>query len=159
MTKNLKRLFVVVPALMFPIYSGTAEAGKTIDDTGTIACVMDKWDETEREKGHKLAKSTNRCVLIPDDSAAPKVTEDCTGTYEYQPDGSWKASGTCTDNYPGGDKVTLSWEEGSHLKEYTYTKTGGTGKYKGITGGGTYMYETLTDTLVGGRYKGKLFLP
>ena len=28
-----------------------------------------------------------------------------------------------------GDTMSLIWEEGSHLKEYVYTKTGGTGKY------------------------------
>jgi hypothetical protein len=56
-------------------------------------------------------------------------------------------------------RVSLTWEEGSHLKEYTYTKTGGTGKYQGVKGGGTYMYQSLTDTLSGGRYKGTIQLP
>ena len=41
----------------------------------------------------------------------------------------------------------------------TYAKTGGTGKYEGLAGGGTYMYEGLTDKLFGGRYKGRLVLP
>ena len=31
----------------------------------------------------------------------------------------------------------MSWEEGSHLKEYIYKNTGGTGKYEGASGGGT----------------------
>ncbi len=152
------QLFVAAAALLI-LGNVAANAGKTIDDAGTIACVMDKWDESEPDKGHKLVKSANRCILIPDDPAAPKVTEDCSGNYEYMADKTWKASGTCTDNYPGGDKAFLTWEEGSHLKEYTYKKTGGTGKYQGISGGGTYMYESLTDTLSGGRYKGKLVLP
>jgi hypothetical protein len=121
--------------------------------------VTDKWDEKELEKGHKLVDSANRCVLVPDDRSAPKVTEACTGKYEYMPDGSWKGSGSCTDAYPGGDKVFLDWEEGSHLKEYSYKKTGGTGKYKGVGGGGAYFYESLTDTLAAGWYKGKLLLP
>src|SRR5262245_61012235 len=69
------------------------------------------------------------------------------------PDESWKGSGTCTNTYKGGDKNSLTWEEGSHLKDYTYTITGGTGKYQGATGGGTYIYENLTDTLSGGTYK------
>jgi hypothetical protein len=159
MTRKLKQLFVAVPAVAFTLGVGAALAGSTIQEAGTISCVMDKWDETEKEKGHKVAQAANRCVLIPDDKAAAKVTEDCKGTYEYLPDGSWKAAGTCTDKYPGGDTVTLTWEEGSHLKEYTYQKTGGTGKYQGASGGGTYMYENLTDTLVGGRFKGTLVLP
>ncbi len=138
---------------------GTAHAGTTVDDTGLMVCATDKWDEKEVEKGHKIADAANRCVLIPDDSAAAKVTEACAGKYEYLPDGSWKANGTCTDTHPGGDKIFLNWEEGSHLKEYTYKKTGGTGKYDGVGGGGTYTYETLTDSLSAGRYKGKLVLP
>ena len=67
------------------------------------------------------------------------------------PDKSYK--GTCTDTFKGGDKVNLTWEEGSHLKEYTLKYTGGTGKYEGASGGGTYTLEELTDTLQGGRYK------
>ena len=103
---NFKQLSVALPAVLLLLGSGAAKAGQTINDAGTMACVTDKWDEKEQ-----------RCVLIPDDSAAPKVTEDCAGKYEYMPDGSWKATGTCTDNYPGGDKISLTWEEGSHLKE------------------------------------------
>ena len=83
----------------------------------------------------------------------------CVGKYEYMPDKSWKASGTCTDTFQGGDKKSVTWEEGSHLKEYSYKTTGGTGKYPGASGGGTYFYENLTDTLSGGRFKGKIELP
>ena len=59
---------------------------------------------------------------------------------------------------PALASIPMTWEEGSHRKEYTYKKTGGTGKYEGLSGGGTYMYESLTDKLFGGRYKGKLEL-
>lgn len=146
-------------AALLSLGASAALAGQTMEEAGTITCVMDKWDETEKDKGHKVAQAANRCVLIPDDKAAPKVAEDCKGTYEYLPTGSWKATGMCTDKYPSGDTVTLTWEEGSHMKEYSYKKTGGTGKYQGASGGGTYMYENLTDTLVGGRFKGTLVLP
>ena len=37
--------------------------------------------------------------------------------------------------------------------------TGGSGKYQGATGGGTYFYENLTDTLSGGTYKETIQLP
>jgi hypothetical protein len=135
------------------------QAGKTIEDVGVIVCVTDKWDETEPEKGHKLADSVQRCVLVQNDASLPSFLQECTGKYEYMPDGSWKSAGKCTNNYKDGDKSYLTWEEGSHLKEYPYKFTGGTGKYQGATGGGTYMYEPVTDTLFGGRYKGKLELP
>lgn len=152
------QLFVAAAALLI-LGNVAANAGKTIDDVGTIACVIDKWDEKEPEKGHKLVDYASRCILIPHDRDAPKSTETCSGKFEYMPDQTWKGSGTCTDTYKGGDTMSLSWEEGSHLKEYTYKKTGGTGKYQGVSGGGTYMYENLTDTLSGGWYKGKIVLP
>jgi len=53
----------------------------------------------------------------------------------------------------------MTWEEGSHLKEYTYKNTGGPGKYQNASGGGTYTLEELTDTLLGGKYKGTIELP
>jgi len=55
-------------------------------------------------------------------------------------------------------KLTDSFEEGSHLEEYTYKNTGGSGKYEGAGGGGTYTLDELTDTLLGGRYKGTIEL-
>ena len=153
-----RQLLVAVPAVLFILSCGVANAGESIKDTGAMACVTDKWEVKEPEKGHKLVDAAMRCVLIPDDRAEPTISQDCIGNYEYMPDESWKGSGTCTDNYPDG-KINLTWEEGSDLKEYTYSKTGGTGKYQGVTGGGTYMYQNLTDTLSGGRYKGTIQLP
>jgi hypothetical protein len=44
-----------------------------------IVCVVDKWDETEPEKGHKLSDVAMRCVFIDDDPAVPKTTEECVG--------------------------------------------------------------------------------
>ena len=156
---NRKLLFLALPAALFVLGSGAAKAGQTIADVGAIACINDKWDEKEVEKGHKLVDYAGRCVNIPDDTAAPKYTEDCVGKYEYMPDESWKGSGSCTYKYKDGDTVTDTFEEGSQLKEYTYKITGGTGKYKGATGGGTYLYENLTDALAGGRFNGKIELP
>jgi hypothetical protein len=155
---NLSRLALVPAAAALILGSGAAAAGETIKDTGAMACITDKWDVKEPEKGHKLIDAAMRCVLVPDDDNEPSISQDCAGNYEYLPDQSWKGSGTCTDNYPGG-KIYLTWQEGSHFKEYTYTKTGGTGKYEGVKGGGTYMYQSLTDTLSGGKYKGEIVMP
>jgi hypothetical protein len=132
---------------------------QTINDAGALVYADDKWGEKEPEKGHRLIDYAGRCVNIPDDPAAPKYTGDCVGKYEYMPDGSWKGSGTCTQTFKSGDKIYVTWEEGSHLKEYTYKNTGGTGKYEGARGGGTYMNEDLTDDVSVGRYKGTIELP
>ena len=156
---NLKYLFMAVPAALCLVGNWTANAGETINEAGALGLVTDKWDETEVEKGHKLVDYAGRYVGIPDDPDAPKNTGDCIGKYEYMPDGSWKGAGTCKVTFKGGDTLQESWEEGSHLKEYTYKNTGGTGKYEGAGGGGTYTTEELTDTLLGGRYKGTIELP
>jgi hypothetical protein len=52
--------------------SGIANAGQTIDDVGAMACVNDKWDEKEPEKGHKLVDFAGRCINVPND---PRRTE------------------------------------------------------------------------------------
>jgi hypothetical protein len=158
-TMNPRQLFVTVSATLFILGNGAAIAGKTINEAGALVCVNDKWDEKEVEKGHKLVDYAGRCVGIPDDPAAPKNTAECVGKYEYMADQSWKGAGTCTTTYKGGGTINESWEEGSHLKEYSYKWTGGTGKYEGASGGGTYTLEELTDTLMGGRYKGTVELP
>ena len=119
----------------------------------------DKWDEKELEKGHKLVDAALRCGVVPDDPALPNTRRTVQRNTSTCPDGSWKATGSCTNTYKGGDKSYETYEEGSHLKEYTYKKTGGTGKFEGVSGGGTYMYDSLTDTIFGGRYQGKLVLP
>ena len=155
---NFKVLSVAVPPLLLLLGAGAANAGQTINEVGAIACVNDKWDVKEPEKGHKLVDYAGRCVGIPDDPTAPKVTCDCIGKYEYIPDGSWKGSGTCTVTFKGGDTLQETWEECSHLKEYP-KYTGGTGKYEGASGEGTYTSENLTDTLQWGRYKGTIQLP
>ena len=156
---KLKHLFVAVPAALLVLGSGAANAGETVNEAGTLACVNDKWDVKEPEKGHKLVDYAGRCINVPTDPAAEKSAGDCVGSYEYMPDESWKGSGTCTDTFKSGDKMYESWEEGSDLKEYPYKITGGTGKYEGASGGGTYIYVSLTDTLAGGTYKGKIELP
>ncbi len=158
---NFNSLLVSIPAALFILANAVANAGQTINEAGTMACVNDKWDEKEQEKGHKLVDFASRCIEISDEPAAQKYIDDCVGKYEYMPDESWKGSGTCTQSSKGwgGDKVFLTWEEGSHLKEFVYKFTGGTGKYEGAKGGATYMLDELTSTLYGGRYKKKMELP
>ena len=122
---NFMHVFVASTAAFLILGSGTANAGQTINDGGAIACVNDKWDVKEPEKGHKLVDYAGRCVNIPDDAAAPKGTADCAGKYEYMPDESWKGSGTCTYTYKGGDKLYDSLgggfaPQGIHVQEYRW---------------------------------------
>jgi hypothetical protein len=160
MSQSLVEKFasVCIPAALL-LGNGIAKAGQTVEEAGTMVCINDTWDEKEPEKGHKLIDNKARCVYVPDDPAMANYSDECVGKYEYMPDESWKGSGTCTET-KDGDKRVATWEEGSHLKEYTYKFVSGTGKYEGLKGGGTYMYKELANTpFAGGRYKGKVELP
>ena len=89
---NFKQLSVAVPPLLLLLGSGAANAGQTINDVGAIACVNDKWDVKEPEKGHKLVDYAGRCINIPDDpSTTSKATQECVGNYEYMP--RWELEG------------------------------------------------------------------
>jgi hypothetical protein len=90
---DLKHLLLAIPAALLILGGGPVKA-ETINEAGAIACVNDKWDEKEVDKGHKLVDNVSRCIIIPNDPALPKHSEECVGKYEYMPDESWKASGT-----------------------------------------------------------------
>jgi hypothetical protein len=53
---SAKQLFIAVPAALFILGSGTANAGETINEAGALAGVTDKWNESEPDKGHKLVE-------------------------------------------------------------------------------------------------------
>lgn len=123
------------------------------EQTGVIVCMTDKWDEREISKGHKVAEYAGRCITVPTDTARETIVANCVGKYEYMPDGSWKGVGTGVDHFKSGETRTFSWDEGSDLKEYRYTNTGGTGKFQNAKGGGTYFYVPITETVFSGTYK------
>jgi hypothetical protein len=137
------------------------------ESTGKLALVVDKWEPKEVE-GHTLVEYAGRGLGFPDDSTEPWAEGSYVGTYKFMPDKSWTGSGTGTETFKGGDTTTYTWEEGSHLYENTYKYTGGTGKYKDASGGGTYTlyeYEGASSggikpgTLQGCKYKDEIELP
>jgi hypothetical protein len=152
MNSILFRLSFVVPALLLAVSSGPARAA---DETGVIVCMTDKWEEKEVAKGHKVVDYAGRCITVPHDNTRESIVSDCVGKYEYMPDGSWKGAGTGTDLFKSGDTRTFTWDEGSDLKEYRYTNTGGTGKHQNAKGGGTYMYVPISETVYSGTYSDK----
>jgi hypothetical protein len=102
-----RHLLAAVPAVLIVITSGTANAGQTINEAGALACVNDKWDVKEPEKGHKLVEYAGRCVSIPDDEQTePMYSMECVGNYEFMPDESWKGTGTALTRLRVGTKKT-----------------------------------------------------
>src|SRR4249919_3708872 len=71
------------------------------------------------------------------------VTWHCSGLADYT-NGLGQSQGFCAGNDPSGDQVVFNWESEKHAPGQkvvcgTFSWTGGTGKYAGIRGGGTYV--------------------
>src|SRR5215475_5582180 len=63
---NFVHVFVASTAAFLILGNGAAKAGQTINDgPGALACVNDKWDEKEVDKGHKLVDYAGRCIASP----------------------------------------------------------------------------------------------
>ena len=72
-----------VPVALLVLGNGAVKAGQTIDEAFALACVTDKWDFKEPEKGHKLVDYAGRCIDVPDAQGEAIYSEDCVGKYEY----------------------------------------------------------------------------
>ena len=62
---DIGRVIVASIAAFLILDNGVANAGQTINEAATMACVNDKWDEKEPEKGHKLVDFAGRCINVP----------------------------------------------------------------------------------------------
>ncbi|MGF6478834.1 hypothetical protein [Paraburkholderia sp. JPY419] len=63
--------------------------------------------------------------------------------YESARSGKYEVKGACTETDVDGDKINLTFETD------TQTLTGGTGKYKGISGTGTFSGQLLHPPAIG----------
>ena len=160
MTKLMAMSAAAAAALLL-IAAGTASAGERIKESGHEAFRTNVWDVLELDEGHSVAWWRGEGVYFDDDPSAAShlSTADCAGTYESMPDETYKGSGFCTYTDRDGDKHFLKWWEGSDMEESRYEYIGGTGKYTGLGGGGTYTAEELTDTLSTFTTKGVMEFP
>ncbi|MEK0082544.1 hypothetical protein [Benzoatithermus flavus] len=72
-----------------------------------------------------------------------RMTEHCTGQYYAGEKRSAATNGSCLYVDPDGDKVMINWTGGTVPYAGTKQVVGGTGKYAGITGQGTYTGTDL----------------
>jgi hypothetical protein len=71
------------------------------------------------------------------------MTWHCSGLVEFT-NGTGQTEGFCAGHDPIGDQVIFNWESEKHAPDQkvvhgTFSWTGGTGKYAGIRGDGTYV--------------------
>ena len=158
---NLKQFFIAVPAALLLVAAGPANAGESVKKWGHGAYATVVLDVLELDEGHSVMWWRGEGVEVDDDPSSPTHlnTGDCVLVLETMPDETYSGSGFCTFTDRDGDKYFLKHWVGSGMEESRYEYTGGTGKWTGATGGGTYVLEELTDTLSAFRYKGVIELP
>lgn len=103
----VSKLAVYTGTILLALGASGARTADVITEAGALACVTDRWAETE---SGKRADYAGRCIVLPSDSAASKATETCTGTWEVMDDGGWKGAGTCTHVYKDGDDWSFEWQ-------------------------------------------------
>jgi len=91
------------------------------------------------------------------------MSANCVGMGSEEPDAPFTDSGYCSYVDADGDRMFEYWTETGEGKG-TDTLLGGTGKYAGIQGGGTYEYSYTPDAPEGtfngyGHTKGSYTLP
>jgi hypothetical protein len=127
------------------MYSGDlAWAQQKIEEAGRNVAVRDN-QVSELEEGHIVVLINTKGVIMPDDPSHPfnMAPIDCMGIVEELPDGTYKGNGYCTNTDPEGDKVFSTWSESS-AAESQYELTGGTGKFEGARGEGTYTVTEVS---------------
>ena len=126
------------------MYSGDlAWAQQKIEEAGTNVAVRDN-QVSELEEGHIVVFINTKGVIMTDDPSHPfnMTPIDCMGIVEEFPDGKYKGNGYCTNTDPEGDKLFSSWSEDA--AESRYELTGGTGKFEGARGEGTYTVTEVS---------------
>ena len=123
-------------------------AGETVKIKASGTSINTKWHQIEvgDEEGHVIAvfQNTQAWVVEP---AGIKTTQYSRGTMDlHKKTGQGTMQGYSIMTYPGGDKRYASFDgkiAGKGKWEGTYTDLGGTGKFEGCKGGGTWKTQSL----------------
>ena len=140
---------IISIAMIFGLcVAGFAVAGETVKLKGSATSVNTKWHQIEvgDEEGHIIAVFQNTQVW-ESEITGDRVTQFSRGTMDlHKKTGQGTMQGYSVGTYPNGDKRFASYEGklmGKGQWQGTYKDIDGTGKYKGITGGGTWESKSL----------------
>ena len=145
------RIFSMTIALIIVFGIGTIDctvAGETVKIKSSATSINTKWHQIEvgDVEGHVVAVFQNTQVWV-NEITGEKMTAFARGTMDLNTKtGQGTSEGYSVMTFPGGDKRFSSFE-GKKVDKVrwkgTYTDMDGTGKYKGITGGGTWETKSL----------------
>lgn len=131
----MKRVMVFLVLMLFPL---TAVAGEKVRGTDFYVVDVQSW-ETGDGSGYWIWNGEGVSQIHEGPLETGPV--ECHGAGFWDKDGSW-GEGICVDGV-GDDTRTVHWihEKGQEIGRWEFLK--GTGKYEGITGGGTYEDQEL----------------
>lgn len=132
-------LILAICAVTF--WTTSASAQMTYTTKGGNALIPDALSTVDLPDGNMLVRSTsNGFIWTEDDNVVGgNGALACYGSNTMSPEGEQlDGSGTCEGVDPDGDIWWLWWNGGM---EGEFGFTGGTGKYAGITGGGTWKAQ------------------
>ena len=145
------RIFSMTIALIIVFGIGTIDctmAGETVKIKSSGTSINTKWNQIEvgDVEGHVVAVFQNTQVWSVE-TTGETTTAFARGTMDLnRKTGQGTMEGYSIMTFPSGDKRFSSFEGkiiGKGRWKGTYTDMDGTGKYKGITGGGTWESKSL----------------
>ncbi len=107
---------------------------------GSVTYTVIRGHEAALANGGKLVHALNAGVIIADDASVPfhMASQNCMNAAVLNADGSAAgASGHCTAMDGDGDTWSLWWRGEGEGEGSAWQIIGGTGKFAGMTGGGT----------------------
>ncbi len=150
---------ILIPALI-SIFLSPVTFAETLPVGGIVAYHPGAATEVALPDGRKLVHTTLSGVLIEDNPESPLhlLSQDCSGTDLIGSDGSpQQIGGACAGIDADGDLMRISYLNTPPDGAWQYT--GGTGKFSGITGGGTSeVIATGPDGRFTLRYEGKIIM-
>lgn len=151
----------IITGILLIAVAGTAQAGERVEQSGHEAFATDVWEMLQLGEGHSVALWRGRGVAYADDPESPLhlAAVDCAGSFEFMPDGTSKESGHCTYTTVDGDKLFDRWWQSPGMESARYEWIGGTGKWAGATGGGSYSVTQLSESLLSVSYRGAVERP
>jgi len=150
----------ILAASLVCLWVGSAATAAEMKGSGTLVFVPVSQEATKLASGSTLVNSTIKGVMRDNDASSPLslVAQDCTATVLVSADGqSQTGGGHCTATDKDGDAWWLSFmltASGSN-----WTVMGGSGKYEGMTGGGTTTVDAhFPDGRLAEHYEGTVTL-
>jgi hypothetical protein len=149
-----------IVAVAMLVSAGSAHAQQMTEEKGVDSFVFDT-RVLELEEGHSITLSFGRGIEVADDPAMPTHMSaiDCAGMIENFPDKTYKGNGYCTLTAADGSKLFQRWQEGTDMAEGRYETFGGTGKFEGAKGEGTYTVAEIPMGRGVSMWKGRIEYP